>query len=221
MPSSVTRTLTTAFALAAALVLGAATAHAQQDALVIEKEAVNIKTRLSVNGTATASKFSGTFEGMGAMPVGAILMWSGSPDKLPAGWVLCDGRDLPGGGRAPALQGLFIVGYDAKNAEYAVKNTGGEARHALTIAEMPSHSHGATTGPAGAHTHPLNVSEQGWAFHNWVASGDPRKQPAATTNLASAGQHTHSVQVSPTGGGQPFENRPPYYVLAYIMYTGQ
>ncbi len=189
---------------------------------MIEKDAVKVTTNLSVAGTATAETFSGSFVGMGAMPIGAILMWSGNPDQLPAGWVSVR-RNLPERPEVPTCRGGSSSAIESRNlAEYDVNKTGGEARHTLTIAEMPSHSHGATTNPAGAHTHtPLNVSEHGWAFHNWVASGDPRKEPAATTNLPSAGQHTHNVHVSPTGGGQPFDNRPPYYALAYILYTGK
>ena len=160
MPSSGSRMLATALALAASLALGSATAGAQQDALVIEKDAVRITTSLSVTGTAKAETFSGSFVGMGAMPVGAILMWSGAADKLPAGWLLCDGTK-----GTPPLSGRFIVGYDKSNlAEYDVNKTGGEAAHTLTVEEMPSHSHAATTGTAGEHQHDIRTSSHGWDY---------------------------------------------------------
>ena len=34
---------------------------------------------------------------------------------------------------------------------------------------------------------------------------------------AASGEHNHSFQTNLTGGDQPHENRPPYYVLAYII----
>ena len=205
-------------ALAVALSLGAAVASAQQDALVVERNAVTVSTDLAVAGTATANRFSG----MGAMPVGAILMWSGAVDQLPAGWALCDGRTLPDGGKSPDLSGRFIVGYDGKNVEYSANKTGGEARHALSIDEMPKHSHEATTDISGEHTHTLNVSKEGWAYKNWFLSGDPNTRSEKwTQQLPPAGQHGHRVTIKDTGSGRPFDNRPPYYVLAYIMYTGK
>lgn len=50
-----------------------------------------------------------------------------------------------------------------------------------------------STGSAGAHTHSLNIN--------------------------SAGAHTHTITGSTgsTGSGQPFDNRPAYYKLAFIM----
>ena len=102
MPTSITRILTGQHILAISLFLGVAMARAEQGTLVIEKDAVNISTTLSVTGTAKA----GLFEGKGAVPVGAILLWSGKPDQLPPGWIFCDGRALPGGGNAPNLSGV-------------------------------------------------------------------------------------------------------------------
>jgi microcystin-dependent protein len=152
---------------------------------------------------------SGTVAGKGAVPVGAILMWSGNPANLPAGWVLCDGTN-----NTPNLQDRFVVGYNAKNPDYnGVGKTGGEAAHILTIAEMPPHNHG----QAGQHDHTFQITGHGWAFAV-AQSGDPDQRDngggSARTNLAGA--HTHAVE----GGGGPHENRPPYYVLAYIMFGG-
>lgn len=80
----------------------------------------------------------------GIVPVGAIIMWSGSKDAIPDGWALCDGTI-----GTPDLRGRFVVG---AGGAYAVGNTGGEETHRLTVGEMPSHSHtmlkghGATNG---------------------------------------------------------------------------
>jgi microcystin-dependent protein len=146
---------------------------------------------------------------MGAVPRGAILMWSGNPAQLPKGWVLCDSQN-----GTPDLRSRFIVGYDPRHADNkTMGKTGGEDQHALTTAEMPSHNHG----QSGNHTHSLWASGHGWAFRV-VQTGDTRaKNDSHTVYTSSNGAHTHASE----GGGAPHENRPPYYVLAYIMYTGK
>lgn len=68
-----------------------------------------------------------------SVPVGAIVIWSGSVDNIPAYWHLCDGTN-----GTIDLRDKFVLG--AGNG-YSVGVTGGEATHTLTIEEMPSHSH--------------------------------------------------------------------------------
>jgi hypothetical protein len=67
------------------------------------------------------------------VPVGVILLWSGSIASIPPGWALCDGSR-----GTPDLRDRFVVG--AGNG-YAVAATGGEAMHTLTTDEMPAHAH--------------------------------------------------------------------------------
>jgi microcystin-dependent protein len=86
---------------------------------------------------------------------------------------------------------------------------------------MPAHTHAAATSSSGEHQHSLSRSSYGYDFPNIVQSGDPNKSFQGTVKTTAAGAHTHVVTVAPAGGGKPFENRPPYYVLAYIMYTGK
>ena len=79
-----------------------------------------------------------------SVPVGAIVIWSGSVDNIPAYWHLCDGTN-----GTIDLRDKFVLG--AGNG-YSVGATGGEATHTLTINEMPSHSHNITYGasPTGS-----------------------------------------------------------------------
>jgi microcystin-dependent protein len=172
----------------------------QDQAVVVGAEGKDIW----LAGNARADKFVGK----GAVPQGAILMWSGDPSKLPEGWALCDGKN-----GTPTLQDRFIVGYNPGNPAYnKVGNTGGEATHVLTIAEMPAHDHGS----AGEHKHKIARTTHGWDIDG-VQSGDPRNGGwRGDAETAMAGAHVHQA----VGGGTPHENRPPYYVLAYIMYTG-
>ncbi len=147
------------------------------------------------------------------VPKGVINMWSGSVDDIPLGWQLCDGTD-----GTPDLRGRFIVGYSDTDSDYGtIGATGGEKLHTLTIDEMPSHNHGGTltSSNAGAHTHTL-IYTYGSGTSRGSTSGSTGGTAATTS---SAGAHTHTVTLKAQGANQPHENRPPYYVLAYIMKT--
>jgi len=125
---------------------------------------------------------SDRFIGKGAVPPGAILMWSGVPSQPPAGWVLCDGTN-----NALDLQGRFIVGYQPGHRDYQkIANTGGEMEHLLSLEEMPLHDHGS----AGKHAHSFTISQHGWAF-NIAQSGDPRQGPLTKADTDQAGDHVH------------------------------
>ncbi|WP_299210103.1 hypothetical protein [uncultured Dokdonia sp.] len=69
---------------------------------------------------------------------GTIIMWHGDTTTIPKGWAICNGNN-----DTPDLRNQFIV--DAGES-YSVNNTRGQARVALTVAEMPRHSHSVFTG---------------------------------------------------------------------------
>jgi microcystin-dependent protein len=121
-----------------------------------------------------------------SIPKGVIVMWSGKTTDIPSGWALCDGRN-----GTPDLRDRFVVG---AGSTYPVGNTGGEATHTLTIAEMPAHTHSTFTHDLGGSINPTTV---------WSNQGSNKK------TIANGAESS--------GGGQPHENRPPYYALAYIM----
>jgi hypothetical protein len=73
----------------------------------------------------------GDIIGNGTIPVGGIIMWSGSILNIPSGWTLCNGSS-----GTPDLRDRFIVG--AGN-NYSVGDTGGSATSTST-----SHTHGIT-----------------------------------------------------------------------------
>jgi microcystin-dependent protein len=85
----------------------------------------------------------------------------------------------------------------AVTGNYAPGNTGGEAAHKLTVAELASH------------THPVTVS--GADDNNHTGNG-----PTAANS--DAGQNATNA-TSATGGDNYHETRPPYYALAFIMRT--
>lgn len=163
--------------------------------------------RTSGNQTITGILTATSFVGNGTIPVGGIIMWSGTIAAIPSGWALCDGTNS-----TPDLRTRFIVGAGsdagtgetfnadtgATSGQYAPGNTGGETAHQLTTAEMPSHNH--TTSIDG-----LNVEISGSLGQQWSMGPGNRPQNARTFSMSN------------TGGGAYHENRPKYYALAFIM----
>lgn len=128
-----------------------------------------------------------------SFPSGAIVIWSGTVASIPSGWQLCDGTN-----GTPDLRDRFIVGASQDVGSMAETNvsgvltkTGGEAKHTMTIVEMPSHSH----------------SYRWW--NAWYFSG--------SSELGAKGSYNDNAQTGITGGGQPFNVLPPYYALCFIM----
>lgn len=160
-------------------------------------------------GIVTATKFVGN----GTIPIGGIIMWSGTIASIPTGWALCDGTNS-----TPDLRNRFIVGAHsgagtgitsttgpgfstttgALSSDYTPGNTGGKTAHQLTIAELASHNHSLS---GLLPTSPSVISPyDGWAAGNRYTN--------STTGTSGN-----------TGGDNYHENRPPYYALAFIMRT--
>lgn len=141
------------------------------------------------------------------MPIGSIVPYTGA--VVPENWLMCDGsnvsqseypeltavvddalKDTINGVpiiRIPNLRGKFIMG--EQPATHDMLETGGEETHTLTIAEMPSHTHG------------INRS--------LVAA-------AGTQRRAVEGASSDVTTLS-EGGDEPHNNLPPFIVLRYIM----
>ena len=142
------------------------------------------------------------------VPPGAILMWSGAINDIPVGWALCDGSN-----GTPDLRDRFVVG---AGSSYSVGNTGGAQSVTLTTAQLPAHNHTATSDTTGEHTH--KYTRLGLLSSKTVEAGTSiRDRYSAVSDTSSAGAHSHEITVNNTGSGEPHENRPPYYALAYIM----
>ena len=89
---------------------------------------------------------------------------------------------LLGFGTWSAVQGRFLIG---ASSAYPAASTGGAATHAITVAEMPAHSHTGSTASAGGHTHTATTASAGAHTH--------------TISVASAGAHTHSGTAASNG----------------------
>jgi len=151
-----------------------------------------------------------TFQGYGAVPIGAIIMWAGPVSQIPDGWVLYT-----------PLADKFIVG--AGSSSPSPGTTGGTHNQTLTVSNLPSHTHSVTlsgsTNNDGSHTHSTNAPNHLFdgCTYNTYAGGDGCADLASITG----GSHSHGVTLSgttqSTGSGSSFDNRPAYYVLCFIQ----
>lgn len=123
------------------------------------------------------------------VPQGSIIIWSGSVNDIPAGWILCDGTN-----GTPDLRDRFILG---AGRNYVVDATGGEREHVLTVAEMPKHTHNFTV----------------YAY-NGDSSGSGALTGGSNKGIID-GQYSGTTEE--TGSALAHNNMPPYYALCYIM----
>lgn len=124
--------------------------------------------------------------------------------------------------RLPDLQGRFIVGQNGTDTDYQDKGiTGGEKKHLLIPEETAKvdHTHSAACSEDGAHSHGIK-SESG------NDGGRGQHELGGGSNGVRTdvdGKHRHTVTIDACGSQNAkasHENRPPYYVLAYIMKLG-
>ena len=148
---------------------------------------------------------AGSATGIGTVPVGGIIMWSGATNNVPAGWALCDGLN-----GTPDLRDRFVLG---AGSSFAVNGLGGRTNVALTASELP------------AHAHTINDF--------FELQDDPNPKPPPGGGSIDLTNHTYYgsydvdadnqymwYQTNTTysaGSGQAFSILPPYYALAYIM----
>lgn len=181
---------------------------------------IHASGNISTDGQISAASIniSGGITAAGVVPIGGIIMWSGAWNNIPAGWALCDGQD----GR-PDLRGRFIVGYHEGITEYNLTRKSGknpaDTTITLAVANLPAHNHAAgtlVTGTAGAHSHTIAASDGGSGS---TINNDNDSSIDANISTSTNGDHTHTITGSTanTGSGSAFGNRPPWYVLAFII----
>lgn len=104
----------------------------------------------------------------GSIPVGGIIMWSGSTSTIPAGWALCNGSN-----GTPNLLNRFVV---AAGGSYTVGATGGGDSFTIGTNNLPNHTHGITD---PGHLHAVNITSAGSGGHGH--------------QISSSGLHTHTT----------------------------
>lgn len=167
----------------------------------------------------------------GTVPVGSIVIWSGTIDEAlalaSAGWALCDGRLVTVNGvqrTTPDLRGRFIVGANSgtgtpsSGGVYAVNAVGGTGQVALTTQQMPAHSHKVFATAGGENQTPVSSHPQRPAYFEGNGVGNNVNfEYSVTTSTIPPSSASFGSPSQETGSGQAHENRPPYYALAYIM----
>jgi hypothetical protein len=172
---------------------------------LIKSTLLNTFPNLDAAVTVTPAEMNALAGGLNLLRPNMIVIWGGSIASIPTGWVLCNGT-----AGTPDLRDRFVVG---AGGSYAPNNTGGFNSHthtisvsgtALTVAQLPPHSHTPSNGPSG------QFIVAGTGIGNTV--GGANIGSASTTGLTGSGDtHTHGASASPT------DSRPPYWALAYIM----
>ncbi|MFB6342487.1 tail fiber protein [Saccharicrinis sp. FJH62] len=169
--------------------------------------------------------------GSNGVPPGTIVAFAGS--TAPEGWVLCNGGAYDGedekykalytvitttyGGTGstnfyvPDLRGIFPRGLDAGRGFDSGRTLGSYQEDLLK-----SHTHNATAGNAGAHSHSISYwgsdSEGGSGYNSML--WDDQYLQYKTWYTSTAGDHTHPITVENTGGS---ETRPKNIAVNYII----
>lgn len=158
----------------------------------------------------------------GVIPIGGIIMWSGTIATIPVGWGLCNGNTY-GAITTPDLRNKFIIGavVDAvapgdltatphATIEGSNKRSGGVKdaaviSHTHTTDAQGSHSHGGGTTGGGAHGHNILKGDIG-GNKNAIVLDDRTNRVYATNNgagedfIQAVGDHAHSITADGSHG---------------------
>lgn len=155
---------------------------------------------------------------------GFIMMWSGRIDRMPENYMLANGDTVrtdsyPELAKAygqehlesftlPNLSGRFIVGYDATDKEYKeIGIAGGANEKSIKEEQMPDHFH--------------IYSDDTNAMGSFTLDGQsfPAKVEGINNQESSAksGGSGTLYRTTSAGKGKPFDVRPAFYTLAYLV----
>lgn len=176
----------------------------------VQKSGDTVTGPIHVQGVVDSTVNGSTY---GMVPRGIIIMWTGTLGTIPAGWQLCDGSN-----GTPDLTNRFILGVQTGEDPGGI---GGSNVMTLTESNMPSHDHDLTVFPNGSHFHEytdtvrststftiglLNRQDVGQSAHSFIERDTYIEY-----------EHYHTGESTIAGAGGAFDNRPAYYMLAYIM----
>jgi len=137
--------------------------------------------------------------GFGAVPVGGIVMYSGTFAAIPSNWALCDGT-----GGTPNLADKFILG----TATYAqIGTTGGTLQHKHGVGTLVASAPTFTGTPVAAAS--TNATPDLVAADTTAAGVSP-----VTTAAGSVSAPAISGETALNASGDAL---PPYYKLAFII----
>ena len=166
---------------------------------------------------------------------GTVKMWAGRIDRVPSEYKLCNGdllsvEEFPelfenlgvsfGGNGTnnfalPDLRSRFVVGYDSQNPDYnAINSTkiGGVNNVTLTANQIPEHDHVRNPIFNKLSAKASDIDEQS------SPGSIDQSNAGREYNVGSMSEDRWlDATIQKVGGNQSHENRPPYFVLAYII----
>ena len=165
------------------------------------------------------------------VPVGGIIMWSGSIAEAEAltNWKICDGQ-----GGTPNLRDKFVMGVGSSTPNHtstATKGeTGGANSYTLALNQMPEHKHDVSdsghshtiTDPGHAHTWSRQDAQIDASYRPWPANNNDCVESVVNTSNETTGitgTNDGNANISETlkGGNTAIDNRPAYFALCYII----
>lgn len=157
---------------------------------------------LTVNSITTQSGPTIDFDSI--YPIGSIYLTVGSVS--PATLF---------GGTWERIKDCFLL---AAGDTYQAGSSGGESTHALTINEMPNHSHTNSVTTNGGHSHTGHTKEVRAQVSGQPSSDCARNisssyDHSGITITDAASSHSHSVTINNAGGGVAHNNMPPYLTV--------
>jgi hypothetical protein len=166
-------------------------------------------------------------------------MWWGSVEKIPNGWEICNG-EMPKDPMAtlrykkPDLRGKFIQGAEEGISDVTMVDPGGKSMQMLSESNLPEHKHTFADAywpgcpfsgpPSGAISKGCPPGELGFDGH-YGPEGPGDKFRGLIYNrkemklLSIPNQETDNVVRKSNIPQQPFDNRPDFRQLFYIVRT--
>lgn len=148
-----------------------------------------------------------------SVPQGSIIPWYGSSENIPNGFALCDGKN-----GTPDLRDRFLVG---AGSSYALGNIGGAASVLLSEDNIANHRH--LMFVPGYRTLGRGYFYQSLTNSTYVSVGGNSSSGSCEEKynmVAAASSSVPSIGLTGYAGTnhpKPFDNRPPYYALYYLM----
>ncbi len=140
---------------------------------------------------------------VGGVPQGAVMAFD-LPNGCPHGWSMFErglSRTIIGAALANTSTIPNVDANDQPLRPHPYQSTGGEEKHTLTVAEIPSHDHGFQI---LQHSEYLRENNRGYPGTDTVGRDPQRNNPNWPIRYTEA-----------VGGGQPHNTMPPFIALFY------